>query len=78
MLLTNLPPLLLAIAMVKCQHSTMEPIAEVPDCCIEKKVGSVTYTLVTAMDEVPDQRCLNGCVYTVANTSSPEFCFGRG
>merc|ERR1711934_751137 len=42
-------------------------------------VGSVSYTLLTDTfpGELPSQ-CLNGCVYTVSDTSSPKFCFAKG
>ena len=49
------------------------------ECCTEKMVGNVSYTLLpgTFHGELPSQ-CLNGCVYTVSGTSSPKFCFAKG
>ena len=51
----------------------------VEECCAEKMVGSVSYTLAEApfRGAIPHQ-CLNDCVYTVTGTSSPKFCFQRG
>jgi len=54
--------------------------AEAEECCAEKVVGSVSYTLLpdAVFDgEIPGQ-CINNCLYTVTGTSSPKFCFGRG
>ena len=50
------------------------------ECCKEKKVGSVVYTLLPpdhADRKLPHQ-CLNNCVYTLAGTLSPKFCFQKG
>ena len=54
-------------------------MVEAQECCTEKSVGSVSYTLLpdTFRGELPSQ-CLNGCVYTVSGTSSPKFCFVKG
>ena len=55
-------------------------VGMVEECCKEKRVGSIVYTL----DEQPNSRgelpngCLNNCVYTVVGASSPKFCFGKG
>merc|ERR1712037_792879 len=64
--------LLLTGAMVEAQDVPTE-------CCTEKMVGNVSYTLLpgTFHGELPSQ-CLNGCVYTVSGTSSPKFCFKKG
>jgi deleted-in-malignant-brain-tumors protein 1 len=78
MFLTNLPwlgkafLLTTTIAMVESQ-------SRLEECCTEKMVGSVSYTLLDAAfhGELPHQ-CLNDCVYTVSGTSSPKFCFQRG
>ena len=50
------------------------------ECCKEKKVGSVVYTLLPpdhADRKLPHQ-CLNNCVYTLAGTLRPKFCFQKG
>ena len=64
--------LLLTGAVVEARDLPME-------CCTEKSVGSVSYTLLPGNfdGELPSQ-CLNGCVYTVSGTSSPKFCFKKG
>jgi deleted-in-malignant-brain-tumors protein 1 len=82
MFLTNLPwlgkafLLTTTIAMVESQSKLGGTQME---CCTEKMVGSVSYTLLDAAfhGELPNQ-CLNDCVYTVSGTSSPKFCFQRG
>merc|ERR1719458_2164890 len=57
----------------------VESQSRLEECCTEKMVGSVSYTLLDAAfhGELPHQ-CLNDCVYTVSGTSSPKFCFQRG
>ena len=62
--------LLLTRAMVEAQDL---------ECCPEKRVGSITYTLLSGTfdGELPRQ-CLKSCVYTVSDTSSPMFCFAKG
>jgi len=94
MFFTNLPRLgeaflLLTtiVAMVESQHGSMGMSTHGPmdmdppveECCAEKMVGSVSYTLAEApfRGAIPHQ-CLNDCVYTVTGTSSPKFCFQRG
>jgi len=64
--------LLLTGAMVEARDLPTE-------CCTEKRVGSVSYTLLsdTFDGELPRQ-CLNSCVYTVSGTSSKKFCFAKG
>ena len=50
------------------------------ECCAEKKVGSVDYTLWPAAafhGQIPDS-CLNNCVYTITGTTNPKFCFKTG
>ena len=50
------------------------------ECCAEKKVGSVDYTLWPAgafQGQIPDS-CLNNCVYTITGTANPKFCFKTG
>merc|ERR1712106_839601 len=69
--------LLLTIAMVESQHGPMDMVSE--ECCTEKMVGSVSYTLLQdAFHGAIPHQCLNACVYTVTGTSSPKFCFQRG
>merc|ERR1712130_161976 len=77
------------IAMVESQnrpmdhgmatHGPMDMVMPKEDCCIQKMVGSISYTLLEGpfQGQIPHQ-CLNDCVYTVSGTSSPKFCFGRG
>merc|ERR1711962_1627369 len=95
MSLTNLfwmfrVPLLLSIAFVKAQkfqNATNETLIfskdaggmDKQECCQEKNVGNVSYTLLANqyLGKIPDQ-CLNDCVYTITNSSSPKFCFARG
>ena len=86
MFLTNLPRLgkaflLLSIAMAESQQGPMDMVMDTlgEECCTEKIVGSVSYTLLQGNfhGSIPHQ-CLNDCVYTVTDTSSPKFCFGRG
>merc|ERR1711971_1002670 len=48
-------------------------------CCEEKKVGTISYTLVPHHDhaKLPPQ-CLNNCIYTVEGSATPKFCFEKG
>ena len=63
---------LLTIAMVESESPSYE-------CCTEKMVGGVSYTLFHDVFHGPiSHQCLNDCVYTRTGTSSPKFCFGRG
>merc|ERR1719500_1868876 len=75
MFLTNLPWLGKAFLLT----TTIAMVESLEECCTEKMVGSVSYTLLDAAfhGELPHQ-CLNDCVYTVSGTSSPKFCFQRG
>ena len=83
-------PLLLSVATVKAQkfqNATNETLIfskdakgmEKQECCQEKNVGNVSYTLLADqyIGKLPDH-CLNDCVYTIINSSSPKFCFARG
>jgi len=68
--------------MVESQHGPMDHgygSGTAEECCTEKMVGSVSYTLLDGpfRGQIPHQ-CLNDCVYTVSGTSSPKFCFERG
>jgi len=64
--------LLLTIAMVESESPPYE-------CCSEKMVGGVSYTLFNDVFHGSiSHQCLNDCVYTRTGTSSPKFCFGRG
>merc|ERR1712216_643261 len=47
-------------------------------CCKEKKVGSTNYTLQPYNHHLLPLACLDNCVYTVANTSTPKYCFEKG
>merc|ERR1712037_1093723 len=54
-------------------------MVEAQECCNEKRVGSVSYTLLpSTFDGERPSQCLTGCVYTVSGTSSPKFCFAKG
>ena len=57
----------------------MSIVGPMEECCAEKMVGSVSYSLMERgfQGSIPNQ-CLNNCVYTVSGTSSPKFCFQRG
>ena len=87
MFLNNLPRLgrafllTIIVAMVESQHGPMDQGygSGMEECCREKMVGSVSYTLLDDpfRGQIPHQ-CLNDCVYTVSGTSRPKFCFERG
>merc|ERR1712181_116415 len=64
--------LLTGMAKVKYEPPMME-------CCTEQMVGGISYTLWHDLfhRSLP-QECLNDCVYTRTNTSSPKFCFMQG
>merc|ERR1711971_778218 len=48
------------------------------DCCEEKKVGSISYTLHQPYSpSLPDQ-CLDNCVYPILGLSTPKYCFQQG
>merc|ERR1719234_2528284 len=47
-------------------------------CCKEKMVGTVNYTLLPNNHHQLPLACLDNCVYTVANTSTPKYCFEKG
>merc|ERR1711962_1237505 len=83
-------PLLLSVATVKAQkfqNAKNETLLfskdargmEKQECCQEKNVGNVSYTLLADqyLGKLSDH-CLNDCVYTIINSSSPKFCFARG
>jgi hypothetical protein len=79
MFLTNpsqLATVLLLLTGAVVEASTLRGLEE---CCTEKMVGNVSYTLLpdTFHGELPRQ-CLKSCVYTVSDTSSPMFCFAKG
>jgi len=75
MLLTN--PSQLATVLLLLTGAMLE--AKDLECCTEKRVGSVSYTLLpgTFHGELPSQ-CLNDCVYTVSGNSAQKFCFAKG
>merc|ERR1712192_52113 len=64
--------LLTGMAMVESESPMME-------CCTEQVVGGISYTLWHDLfhRSLP-QECLNDCVYTRTNTSSPKYCFMQG
>merc|ERR1712172_383039 len=48
-------------------------------CCKEKMVGTTNYTLLPNNHRhLLPLACLDNCVYTVVNTSTPKFCFVDG
>merc|ERR1712172_99498 len=48
-------------------------------CCKEKMVGTTNYTLQPYNHHhLLPLACLDNCVYTVANTSTPKYCFEKG
>merc|ERR1712181_129371 len=59
-------------AMVESESPMME-------CCTEQMVGGISYTLWHDLfhRSLPYE-CLNDCVYTRTNTSSPKYCFTQG
>merc|ERR1712192_303184 len=64
--------LLTGMAMVESESPMME-------CCTEQMVGGISYTLWHDLfhRSLPYE-CLNDCVYTRTNTSSPKYCFTQG
>merc|ERR1719234_144440 len=72
--LTNLSLLLATILLLL----TLAKV-EGKDCCKEKKVGPTNYTLLPYNHHhLLPLACLDNCVYTVANTSTPKYCFEKG
>merc|ERR1712240_640682 len=70
---------LLLIGVQAQDHQMMEH-AQAAECCQEKTVGGVSYSLLPEAfhGSLPHQ-CLTSCVYTkTAMLSSPKFCFARG
>jgi len=69
---------LLLIGVQAQSHQMMEH-AQAAECCQEKTVGGVSYSLLPEAfhGSLPHQ-CLTSCVYTKTGMSSPKFCFGRG
>merc|ERR1711971_1070805 len=70
--LTNLFLLLPALLLLSLAK------VEGKECCEEKQVGSVNYTLLPYDHHLLPLACLDNCVYTVANTSTPKYCFQQG
>merc|ERR1712156_590247 len=65
---------------VQAQSHQMNVHAQAAQCCQEKTVGGVSYSLLPEAfhGSLPHQ-CLTGCVYTKTGIlSSPKFCFARG
>merc|ERR1712181_190941 len=48
------------------------------DCCEEKKVGSVSYTLHQPHSHSLSEQCLDNCVYTILGSTTPKYCFQQG
>merc|ERR1711872_926711 len=70
---------LLLIGVQAQDHPMMEH-AQAAECCQEKTVGGVSYSLLPEAfhGSLPHQ-CLTSCVYTKTGMlSSPKFCFARG
>merc|ERR1711962_427805 len=70
---------LLLIGVQAQSHQMMEH-AQAAECCQEKMVGGVSYSLLPKAfhGSLPHQ-CLTSCVYTKTGMlSSPKFCFARG
>merc|ERR1712180_348842 len=65
---------------VQAQSHQMDVHAQATECCQEKTVGGVSYSLLPEVfhGSLPRQ-CLTSCVYTKTGMlSSPKFCFARG
>merc|ERR1712212_167820 len=65
---------------VQAQIHQMNGHAQAAQCCQEKTVGGVSYSLLPEAfhGSLPHQ-CLTSCVYTKTGMlSSPKFCFARG
>merc|ERR1711973_383742 len=65
---------------VQAQSHQMDGHAQASECCQEKTVGGVSYSLLPEAfhGSLPHQ-CLTSCVYTKTGMlSSPKFCFARG
>merc|ERR1712055_436675 len=64
---------------VQAQIHQMNGHAQAAECCQEKTVGGVSYSLLpVAFDGSLPHQCLTSCVYTKTGMSSPKFCFARG
>merc|ERR1712172_252878 len=72
--LTNLSLLLATILLLL----TLAKGEEKDFCCKEKMVGTTNYTLQPNNHHQLPLACLDNCVYTVANTSTPKYCFEKG
>merc|ERR1711973_538822 len=70
---------LLLIGVQAQDHPMMEH-AQAAECCQEKTVGGVSYSLLPeAFHGSLPHECLTSCVYTKTGVlSSPKFCFARG
>merc|ERR1711973_981207 len=65
---------------VQAQSHQMDGHGQAAECCQEKTVGGVSYSLLPEAfhGSLPHQ-CLTSCVYTKTGMlSSPKFCFARG
>merc|ERR1712180_34227 len=64
---------------VQAEFHQMDVHAQAAECCQEKMVGGVSYSLLPeAFDGSLPHQCLTSCVYTKTGMSSPKFCFARG
>jgi len=64
---------------VQADFHQMDANAQAAECCQEKMVGGVSYSLLPeAFDRSLPHQCLTSCVYTKTGMSSPKFCFARG
>merc|ERR1711973_1075849 len=64
---------------VQAQIHQMNGNAQAAECCQEKTVGGVSYSLLPeAFHGSLPHECLTSCVYTKTGMQSPKFCFARG
>merc|ERR1712055_213238 len=65
---------------VQAQSHQMDLHAQAAECCQEKTVGGVSYSLhPEAFHGSLPHQCLTSCVYAKTGMlSSPKFCFARG